>query len=115
MTELPTGLLRHRVHQALDPLWEECIENGGYRESKKRFLRRNGSREAKRVARERVYCWLAEKMWLTRAECHVRCFTVDQCHEAIRLLEAVTYIEIRAWARARKLPRQRVVVMEVRA
>lgn len=101
MSELPTAELRRRVHAIMDPIWENFAETGGY--TAKRLARHMSGRfpDAKKVARERVYCWLAEKMWLTLDECHVSKFTAEQCHEAIGHLSGTDYAEIRRWARRR--------------
>ncbi|WP_187273280.1 hypothetical protein [Methylobacterium sp. WL19] len=114
MAELPTAELRNRVHQVLDPLWMNALDNGGYRESKKRFLLKTSTRQFQKIARERVYAWLAEQMWLRPADCHAARFTIDQCHEAISLLENVTYVEIRKWAQRQKSA-QKLARMEARA
>jgi hypothetical protein len=35
--------------------------------------------------REKAYCWLAEKMHIPRAECHIGMFDVSQCGEVVRI------------------------------
>lgn len=101
MTALPCHDLRSDVHEVLDDIWLNAVETGGYRGSQLIWLRGH-SAGARKSARQRVYAWLAEQMWLLPDECHVRCFTFDQCMEAICLLRGTTYAEIRAWARRRE-------------
>lgn len=102
MSELPTHADRARVHAVLDAIWLQAVATGGYPPGRRRHLRGARARDVQRIARERVYAWLAEQMWLTPQECHVTCFTLDQCDSAIRHLSGVTYAEIRAWAHRRQ-------------
>lgn len=104
MTVIPCHGLRADVHEVLDDIWLNAVETGGYRGRQLDWLRSHGER-ARKSARERVYAWLAEQMWLLPEDCHVRCFTFDQCMEAISLLHGTTYAEIRAWARQRERDR----------
>ena len=101
MTVIPCHGLRADVHAVLDDIWLNAVETGGYRGRQLDWLRIHGER-ARKSARERCYAWLAEQMWLLPEDCHVRCFTFDQCMEAICLLRGTTYAEIRAWARQRE-------------
>lgn len=102
MTVIPCHGLRADVHELLDDIWVNAVETGGYAEKRLRILRGPAGHKVRKSARERVYAWLAEQMWLLPADCHVRCFTFDQCMEAICLLRGTTYAEIRAWARQRE-------------
>lgn len=113
MTALPCHDLRSDVHEVLDDIWVNAVETGGYRPARVHYLSVRG-RHVKKKARERVYAWLAEQMWLLPDECHVRCFTFDQCMEAICLLRGTTYAEIRAWARQREHARAFLDRMERR-
>jgi hypothetical protein len=101
MSEMPTAALRAEVHAVLDPIWMSAVETGGYTGKRLARLRRGLGRGAQKVARERVYAWLAERMWLTEEECHVSRFTVEQCDAAIHHLRGATYADIRTWAHAR--------------
>ncbi len=101
MTVIPCHGLRADVHAVLDDIWLNAVETGGYRGRQLDWLRIHGER-ARKSARERVYAWLAEQMWLLPADCHVSRFTFDQCMEALCLLHGTTYAEIRAWAQPRK-------------
>lgn len=105
MTALPCHDLRSDVHEVLDDIWLNAVETGGYEERRLRVLRGKAGNHVRRSARERVYAWLAEQMWLLPKDCHVRRFTFDQCMEAISLLHGTTYAEIRAWARQRERDR----------
>lgn len=112
---MPSPELREDVHALLDDIWLSAPETGGYAESNRRFLRGKGLRNAQRIARDRVYAWLAERMWLSPRDCHVTRFTTDQCFEAICLLHGTGYAEIRAWAKAREAGWARDAYAERRA
>lgn len=98
MSAIPDAALREQVHAVLDPLWQTACENGGYKSKRAASISEGARRHVQKVARERVYKWLAEQMWLGEEDCHVSRFTFDQCHEAMRLLAGITYAEIRRWA-----------------
>lgn len=91
---------RHSLHRwKLDPLWEEAVACPAYR----RAPRNKGAQAGiKRVARQRVYAYLADRMGLTVAETHTGLFTSDQCRIASAILSTVTYAEIRRWAHAQR-------------
>lgn len=114
MIHLPTPELRDDVHAVLDQIWISAVEAGGYQGKQLEYLRRSGY-AARKAARERVYAWLAEQMWLTTDECHVARFSFDQCMEAICLLRGATYVEIRAWAKRREVQRAYTDYVERRA
>jgi len=101
MSTIVDAALREQVHAVLDPLWQTAPENGGYKSKRAASISEGAKRHVQKVARERVYKWLAEQMWLGEEDCHVARFTFDQCHEAMRLLSGVTYAEIRRWAHHR--------------
>ncbi|MFK5600207.1 zinc-finger-containing protein [Methylobacterium sp. HMF5984] len=87
-------MLLHR--NRIDPLWKTADRTVDYRpkgDEDRKFIRK--------VARSRVYGFLAERMGLTRDTCHTGMFTLEQCREAYRALNRVTYPEIRAWAQTR--------------
>lgn len=102
MTRIPSHELRCDVHAVLDDIWMNAVETGGYEESRMRALRGGAGQQVRKRARQRVYEWLAEQMWLLPEDCHVTRFTFDQCMEALCLLHGLTYAEIRAWAQPRK-------------
>lgn len=112
---MPSPELRDDVHALLDDIWMSAADTGGYTGRSQQFLRGKGLRNAQRIARDRVYAWLAEQMWLCPRDCHVTRFTVDQCHEAICLLHGTSYGEIRAWAKRRELDRAYAEHVERRA
>lgn len=58
-----TRRARRMLHGIFDPLWK--------------------TREQRTLA----YTWLAEKMGLPRKECHIGLFSVEQCQQAILLVE----------------------------
>jgi len=102
MSGVELRTLRQAVHGLLDPLWQNAHLSGGYSAKRIAFLSGPGGHAARKVARERVYAWLAEQMWLTAYECHVARFTATQCRQAVGHLQAVTYAEIRVWSRNRE-------------
>ena len=102
---MPSSELRDDVHALLDEIWRTAVETGGYEGKRLLVLQGKAGHGLRKVARERVYAWLAEQMWLLPRDCHVTRFTVDQCHEAICLLHGTTYAEIRSWAKRRESAR----------
>lgn len=104
MSVVPLPELRADVYAVLDEVWLNAVETGGYHGRQLDYLRSHGEGARKR-ARERVYDWLAEQMWLLPGDCHVRCFTEDQCFEAICLLHGLTYGEVRRWSWRRRQDR----------
>jgi len=94
---IETRLARELLHKhRLDPLWKNAVSDLGYEpeDQKARAIIRN-------VARHRVYSYLAEKLGITRDECHVGMFTIEQCRDAWRILSETDYAEIRAWAKTK--------------
>lgn len=86
---------RNYVHALFDPLWEKVAE--AYDGEDNRKLRG--------VARSRAYRWLAERLAIEPAACHVTMFDLERCRQAYRILrdERPTAATIRAWAQARKV------------
>lgn len=79
------------AHDAIDPIWRNCMSE--YREPGKLS---NGA--LLKIARRRVYSWLAYKLGgLTEDECHIGNFDAEQCEAVIRICEGVSYAEIRDW------------------
>lgn len=86
---------RSKLHeQMFDPLWKTAVEAGGYTETTCQQRKRIRQR-----ARHRVYAYLADRLGLTRDECHIGMFNLEQCRAAWKALQGVTYAEIRAWAK----------------
>jgi hypothetical protein len=86
------SLLHERL---LDPLWKTADRCGEYAPESER------ARQAiRRRARTRVYAFLADRLRLSAADCHTGMFDLETCRRAWRVLQGVTYSEIRAWARA---------------
>ncbi|WOB06513.1 RNase H family protein [Piscinibacter gummiphilus] len=61
---------RHVVHGMLDPLWQ-----------------RHGR------ARNEVYATLANAMGISKEQCHVGMFTLEQCDKAIKVLKDITSVK----------------------
>lgn len=90
---------RGKLHERMvDPLWKTADQSGGYRPENGRavFIIRA-------AARTRVYLFLSVKMGLSVDQCHIGEFSLQQCREAWVALRGVTYPEIRAWCRRRKI------------
>ncbi|MBY0256178.1 zinc-finger-containing protein [Methylobacterium sp.] len=86
----------------VDPLWKHADRCGEYHPENE------AARELiQRAARGRVYAYLAAGLDLTKDECHVGMFTIEQCREAWACLRGVTYPQIRAWAKARPAPEKK--------
>lgn len=58
---------RHKTHIVFDTMWKN-----------------------NKMKRNDAYKWLAEKMSLTKDECHIALFEVEQCKQAIKLVEEKT-------------------------
>lgn len=86
----------------VDPIWKNADRCGEYHpenEAARTLIQR--------AARGRVYAYLAAGLDLTKDECHVGMFSLEQCREAWACLRGVTYPEIRAWAKARPEPEKK--------
>lgn len=88
------SLLHERM---IDPLWQTADQSVDYKpedEAARLTIRR--------AARSRVYAYLAFRMKLTRDQTHTGMFTIEQCREAWRCLQGITYPEIRDWYKSQK-------------
>ena len=56
----------------------------------------------RRVARNRVYAWLAQELGIAVADCHVGMFDQATCVYAQLACEGMTPAMIRRWAKARE-------------
>ena len=83
---------RMLLHRRLDPLW-----SGAYPDAEPKA--RAG---LTRLARKRLYSFLQERMGLTEEECHVGHMVRAQVAQANRILDGLSYADVRAWAHARK-------------
>ena len=89
---------RMELHnRMIDPLWQTADRSGGYQPEDEKARRR-----IRRSARTRVYEFLADRMGITRDECHTGMFDMEQCRAASRALKGVTYFEIREWAKRKE-------------
>ena len=84
---------RSYVHRIFDPMWKTATDHYPADANKKRV---------RRLARTRCYEFLAHEMGMTKDECHVGMFDVDQCRQAYAILKKVDYPHIRNWAKARR-------------
>lgn len=89
-TLAPASVRRARqdVHDLIDPLWKSAPDHypGGFA---------SGQSEIMRMARERVYSFLGDRLGLPRDRCYVGEFDLATCKRAILALEGVTYPQIR--------------------
>lgn len=83
--------------QLIDPLWMKADKCGLYtpEDDTARWTIR-------KAARGRVYGFLADKLGLTRKQCHTGMFDIETCRCAWTALRGVSYPDIRAWHQARK-------------
>lgn len=51
------------------------------------------------LRKQQAYYWLAHRMGLTEAECHIALFTVEQCRQVKRLVKKGTW---RNWAKDKR-------------
>jgi len=85
--------------QMIDPIWKNAWRDPAYdRPDGTRPKRKTVSR----IARTRVYEFLADRLGLTRDETHTGMFDLETCRRAWRALQGVTYSQIRDWARQRR-------------
>lgn len=73
-------------HERIDPLWKAAHLNYPNPPTKKQSVG-----QINRVARSRVYQFLADRMGIDGADCHTGMFTLEQCRAARRALDGVTY------------------------
>jgi len=67
MAEASTRRARQQAHAIFDPTWKSG-----------------------KITRSQAYTWLAEKMGISKAECHIGQFSVEQCETVIRILSKET-------------------------
>lgn len=84
------------VHGLFDPIWENARDayNG------------HDNAKVRGVTRSRAYRWLASRMGIDPAACHIGMFDVEQCRQAFRILrdQKPTAVSIRQWAKANPSP-----------
>lgn len=56
---------KHRAHEAFDPIWK-----------------------SRQMTRRQAYAWLAEKLGISFANCHIGMFDVDACNAVIAAVKA---------------------------
>lgn len=93
----PVRAARRGVHLALDPIWETAWEHRAYLGAP-----RGARRGIQKRARERVYAYLADRLGITREECHAAMFDAARCEAALAVLDGLTYGTVREWARAQE-------------
>lgn len=90
---------RGKLHDlCVDPIWKNAPFCGAYEGKKDR----QAIGDIRRAARGRTYEYLAFHMKLSRDECHIGKFDLDQCRAAWKILFGVQYPKIRDWSHARK-------------
>lgn len=84
--------------QMIDPLWMEADRSGLYRpeDAKARAIIRG-------AARNRVYAYLAFHLGRAKADTHTGVFDLETCRQAWRVLNGVSYSQIRDWAKDQKV------------
>lgn len=88
-------------NRKIDPLWMNADRSGLYDpESDK------ARTHIRKAARGRVYAFLADKLGMTRQQCHTGMFSLEDCRRAWVALRGVSYSEIRDWAHARKAEKE---------
>ena len=81
-----------------DPLWQKADRMPCYEpedDEARRLIRK--------AARGRAYAYLAERLGLTRKECHTAKFDLEECRRAWRALEGVTAEIVRTWHKNRPI------------
>lgn len=59
-----------QAHDAFDPLWEAKVDRTG---------------KSQKHCRGAGYKWLAERMGIPKAECHIGMFDVGQCQRVVEI------------------------------
>lgn len=88
-------LARRRLHvEMIDPLWirAERHYDKPPKNKKDRAMMR-------RIARVRVYAFLAMRLELPIEETHLGMFDIEKCRAAWRAMRGATYPQIREWAK----------------
>lgn len=98
---------RGLLHGRLDPIWKDAHRHPSYQEP------RDGDGDRRRraaiiakTARARTYRFLAARLGLTKDQCHVAMFDLEQCRAAWTALFRVSYDEVRTWAKDNPVPDQ---------
>ena len=87
---------RMKLHNLrLDPIWKNAWRIYQDVDAKSR-------KNITRTARTRTYEFLADRLGMTRDQCHTGVFDIETCRRAWRALDGVTYPQVREWAKARK-------------
>lgn len=88
-----TKLARIRAHAAFDAIWQRPWEHvADYASADE-----NARRYIEKAARNRAYAWLRDRMGMTRDECHIGLFGIEQCERVVELCRGVTPFIIRQW------------------
>ena len=95
-----TRQARMRAHDVFDPIWERSVEFYG-RESNSQSRGRLLT-----IARSRAYLWLADRLGMTRDECHIARMDVFHCDFVEQIWAGVTYGTVRAWSRSKTVRRK---------
>lgn len=66
---------KKKAHAAFDPLWERKLE----------IRRAERGRYPKGRARGSGYKWLAERLGISREDCHIGMFDVEQCKRVVQI------------------------------
>jgi len=99
----------------IDPLWQNAWRDPAYAESQDHPTKgrrangaysRNCRKDISRIARLRVYEFLADRLNIPQDQTHTGIFDLETCRLAWRALQGVTYSEIRIWAKDRQRARE---------
>lgn len=83
---------RNLLHKRqLDKIWLDAWKDYDLNASKEEVAK------FRRIARSRVYAYLAHQLGIDRKETHTAMFTLEQCREAWKALDGITYRTVRAW------------------
>jgi hypothetical protein len=100
----PAGVVLRQARSTLhdrcvDPIWKNAAACPAYADKRKDL---NAVADITRAARGRTYDYLAHHMNLTREQCHIGMFDLDQCRQAWKILFGIKYEKIRDWAHTRR-------------
>lgn len=84
---------RINAHAEFDRIWKSAIDS--YKGKGNRT-----QKEITRMARNRCYTWLADKLGMTKDDCHMSLMSEEDCYRVVEACRGVEYPEIRTWFKA---------------
>lgn len=100
-----TRAARIKAHESFDRLWRGAAQM--YPDLPETPTEKVAAiRRLENVARSRAYAWLADRLRLPVAECHIGKMDATTCELVEALCRTVGPFEVRAWAKSRQTPKR---------